>query len=170
MDKRVTPKSGQSSGASSPNDQTTIQALLVTSEDMVEHFPEHVFSALGCQVYTAHSVPDAKALADTHSFDLALLPLQVSNRSTLWLIEEMLDQKARLGVVVVSQNDQIDDAAEAMRLGAEDCIFLPFTENRLEKTIRSVLQRVSGKGTDPSARTILRSEHPTTSERTTPHT
>ncbi|WP_371169640.1 sigma-54-dependent transcriptional regulator [Aliiroseovarius sp. 2305UL8-7] len=142
------------------DDQTKSHALLVTSDEMAGQFPDHVFARLGCCVAVAHSVTEAKALADAQDFDLALLPLQVNNRSTLWLIEELLNKTSNLGVVVVSQNDQIDDAAEAMRLGAEDCIFLPFTEKRLHKTVSGVLQKVLGQNAVRPRRDVRRTAHP----------
>lgn len=106
--------------------------------------PATVFKSLDCEIRYANSIAEAKIIAEDDIVDIALLPLDVNGRSVLPLIRDLIKRNAEQAIIVVSKSNQINDAAEAMRLGALDCIFVPFTHNRLEKTVSQVLQKFGG--------------------------
>lgn len=85
--------------------------------------------------------------------DLVFLPITVDGQSARQFLDQIFAAPVQPVVVVVASNDQINAAAEAMRLGAFDCLFRPFSEKRLAKTIaaataalpvRSLLGSTSG--------------------------
>ncbi|WP_289040600.1 sigma-54 dependent transcriptional regulator [uncultured Aliiroseovarius sp.] len=122
-------------------DDTQPLAMVLAPARTVDLFPETAFDELGCMATYADTIDEAKAICARDKIDLMVLPLRMDDRNVLPFIRDVLMKHEDQAIVVVSQSDQIDDAAEAMRLGAQDCIFIPFTENRLKKTIRTVLQK-----------------------------
>ncbi|MDE9450968.1 sigma-54-dependent Fis family transcriptional regulator [Aliiroseovarius sp. Z3] len=109
-------------------------------------FPATVFRTLDCDVRYANSIAEARIIAKDDIVDIALLPLDVNGRSVLPLVRELMKRNIEQAIIVVPQSNQINDAAEAMRLGAMDCLFVPFTPTRLEKTVGQVLQKIGAGG------------------------
>ena len=116
-----------------------------------ELFPSAVFETLDCDVRYANSIAEARSIVKDDIVDIALLPLDVNGRSVLPLIRELMKRDDKQAIIVVSQSNQINDAADAMRLGAMDCLFVPFTPTRLEKTVGQLLQKIGGGRTRLSA-------------------
>lgn len=81
-----------------------------------------------------------KAWKSTHA-QLMILPVMLNGKSTLPFVQTCLAKNPTMKVVVVVNRDQINEAAEAMRVGVADCLFRPFSTARLHKTLAQVAQR-----------------------------
>lgn len=119
---------------------------------IADFFPRAVFDQLGCDIRYANSIFESRTIAEDDMVDIAILPLDVNGHSVLPLVRDLMKRNPRQAIIVVSQSDQINDAAEAMRLGAMDCIFVPFTQNRLQKTVGNVLQTLRRTDTPDTGR------------------
>lgn len=113
-------------------------ALVLSTPETAVFFSDEAFSRAGCAVLHAQTLTEAQALCTERRPDVVVLPLRLSNQS---LIPYLGDCKAHHdpGIVVVAENEEINDAAEAMRAGADDCLFHPFSSARLTRVLRSVL-------------------------------
>lgn len=120
------------------------QPLVLILSDADIQIPDQLFESLGCHHIAVSSSAEVSSSAADNPIDLIILPLTANSHSTMPLIAELLGQNSNQAIIVLSRSDQINDAAEAMRLGARDCVFLPFTSNRLQKTINNVLKRTTG--------------------------
>lgn len=128
------------------NETGSLTALVLAPTSLGAHLPRDAFQTYNFQVLYAETLKDARDIADQQPIATLFAPLQIGPDTTLSFIGDLLKNDPGLPVVVVSQNDQIDSAAEAMRLGAFDCIFLPFTKARLEKTVGNVAARLAKQG------------------------
>ncbi len=103
--------------------------------------PDEVFEETGCQLLRATDTDQASESCTTGLPDLVFLPLTLDGKPTTDQLRRCLSRQPEPVVVVVASNDQIDIAAEAMRLGAYDCLFRPFSRARLARTIRDALKQ-----------------------------
>ncbi|MEC7762593.1 MAG: sigma 54-interacting transcriptional regulator [Pseudomonadota bacterium] len=131
-------QSWSSDGSAQP-----VLALVLSTPEHAVFFAEEAFLRAGCQVIHAQSLPEAQILCEERRPDVVVLPLRLSGES---LIPYLGHCKASHdpGIVVVAQNEEINDAAEAMRAGADDCLFHPFSSARLTRTLRAILGAPDG--------------------------
>lgn len=112
---------------------------LILSEERDALVPSLSLSRMGLKVVN-ETTPEAAAQAcSTHRPDLVVMPLRMGDVSTLSYLQHCLEQNWSPMILVIAAYDQINEAAEAMRAGASDCLFKPFSDMRLERTIRSIL-------------------------------
>ncbi len=110
-----------------------------TQEDWL--LPDEVFAEAGCRLLRAHGSDQARESCTAHPPDLVFMPLVIEGRPATGQLRKCLAREPRPVVVVLASNDQIDIAAEAMRLGAHDCLFRPFSRARLARTIHGALKQ-----------------------------
>lgn len=103
---------------------------------------DEVFEAAGCTVRRADHAGDAIRRCSETNPALAFLPLTLDGKSTTNLLRQCLANHPTPVVVVVASNDQINSAAEAMRIGAYDCLFKPYSHTRLARTIDGAIKQV----------------------------
>lgn len=119
----------------------TVKVLAVGTRDQAWLFPDDPFLNAGCRILRAASLDDARAIFDTQLPQLVFLPLRLDGASTLSDVKDWLAREPDTTIVVVANNDEINEAAEAMRHGAFDCLFTPFSRIRLSKTVESAIRR-----------------------------
>ena len=113
-------------------------ALVLSTPESAMFFGEEAFARAGCRVVRAHSLDEAQSKCIEHKPELVVLPLRLSNQSLIPYLGQCKAQHAP-GIVVIAENEEINDAAEAMRAGADDCLFHPFSSARLTRTVRAAL-------------------------------
>lgn len=129
----------------------TITALVVAEPNDARPLPESLFTKAGCAVVQMANPAILPALCARHRPQIAFLPLTIAGQPSLAVLRAAMAPQRLPVVVVVADNDQINAAAEAMRDGAFDCLFRPFSEARLAKTIDGALGQLHRTGT-PAAR------------------
>lgn len=73
--------------------------------------------------------------------DVVLLDLMMPMMDGWTLLEELIGQKRRPGLIVVSAKTRAGDMARAFRLGADAYVTKPFDFDLLTRTIREVVDR-----------------------------
>ncbi|WP_139231305.1 sigma-54-dependent transcriptional regulator [Aliiroseovarius crassostreae] len=114
-------------------------ALVVLGEAMTQWLPAGHFSHLNCTPRYAQTIQEAEIQLAISVPDIVFIPLHLGGKPTEALLKSCRSLSPPPPVVVVASNDQINDAAEAMRLGAFDCLFHPFGAKRLEQALHSAL-------------------------------
>ncbi len=104
--------------------------------------PEDAFLGAGCRLERAEGFAEAEESCALSKPDLVFMPLTLDGKLTTDQLRRCLSHQPRPVVVVVASNDQINTAAEAMRLGAYDCLFKPFSRSRLERTIEEAVKQL----------------------------
>ena len=121
---------------------SVVTALVASGDNDAWLLPDDPFLNAGCRIVRATSQDEIAALCDRHKPQLLFLPLVVGGEASLTSLKRCMGKRPAPVVVVVAANDQINAAAEAMREGAFDCLFKPFSPNRLGKTIEAALKTV----------------------------
>ncbi|MEJ2021528.1 MAG: sigma 54-interacting transcriptional regulator [Maritimibacter sp.] len=124
-----------------------VLALVVSSPDDNWLMPDEPFRNAGCQILRAVDLPDASEKCHYYSPDLLFLPLTVGGQNVTDQIGDCQSMENPPVIIVVASNDQINAAAEAMRAGAYDCLFRPFSNARLTKAIANAMSTL--KARDP---------------------
>ena len=100
---------------------------------------------LGLEYMQATNLAQAKTLYNSHTPQIILLPITVNGEQTLDFTRTCLLANPQTQVIVIVNRNQINEAAEAMRLGVSDCLFKPFSQERLLKTLSVAVKRVGGE-------------------------
>ena len=91
-----------------------------------DHLQEH-----GAEVWASESGEAALAQLESDAFDVVLSELQLPDMAGLELLEQALSSQENLAVIMMAAFGSVEDAVEAMRLGATDFLSKPFSEEQL---------------------------------------
>ena len=120
--------------------------LVVDDDEAMREMIEDLLNARGYTTRTAASGNEALDLLDEHDFHCVLTDLQMPGMDGMALIGAMREKSPDTPTVMMTSFGSVENAVEAMRLGAHDFITKPFEADRLELTIaraaeKSELQR-----------------------------
>ncbi len=118
-----------------PGPGSGLLALLVGGGAAPAPIAQEPFIEAGLQVETADGLAEAVAKCKALSPPLLFVPLSVDPALLDDLLRPCLSREPGPVVVVIATNNEIDVAAEAMRAGAFECLFRPFSPARLAKII-----------------------------------
>ncbi len=141
-----------------------VSAMLVTDGDESRSLPEAPFRRVGLDVARADSLADAKRICSTLRPRLVFLPLNVDGRPAADILSKCLASQPAPVVVVIASHNEINAAAAAMRAGAFDCLFRPFSPGRLEKTIIAALKTLPEPVAPVGVASVSRNPAPTFDE------
>ena len=144
--------------------QTTPHSILVVDDD--ERFRSRLARALserGLEVRMAADVPEAIALAQAESPELAVVDLRMPGGSGLDLVRELKTIDPTTRVVVLTGYGSIATAVEAMRLGASNYVPKPADADEIlaafEKQAGSEANaQENAQGDEPPAPSLARAE------------
>ena len=84
-----------------------------------------------------------------HTYDLAVLDLQMPGMSGLELLEKMNEIDLKTPVVIITAFGDVPNAVNAMKLGAIDFLQKPLTPDQLRAVVLDVLNRHASDGREP---------------------
>jgi two-component system nitrogen regulation response regulator GlnG len=115
--------------------------LVVDDEPSIRFVLEKALGKAGHEVVCAASAEEARELLAARSFDVALLDVRLPGVSGFELLEEIRAAGRRPLVVVMTAQDTLRAAVNAMRLGAEDYLVKPFDLPRLLQVVHDLAER-----------------------------
>lgn len=101
-----------------------------------------IAKALGLEVLEASDLAEAERVCQKRKPGIVMLPARIEGQPTLPLMQLCLERAPETQVIMLVERDQINEAAEAMRAGILDCLFLPFSTERLAKTLAAAMGRL----------------------------
>ncbi|OUR63683.1 sigma-54-dependent Fis family transcriptional regulator [Methylophaga sp. 42_25_T18] len=116
-------------------DKEACSILIVDDETGIQDFLQRALSKVYDLVEVAGSVEEAEALRTEHYFDLLIIDICMPGISGLEWLKSLADQNGQSDVIFMTAFTDIDNAIEALRIGAFDFIQKPF---RLEEMTLSV--------------------------------
>ncbi len=119
--------------------------LMLQSERGLPAGLGEISEALGIELLISADMADAQDKFLAAQPGILLLPALFASQPTLPLIQTCLKQAPECQAIMLVERDQMNEAAEAMRAGILDCLFLPFSAERLAKTLAGVLKRLGVK-------------------------
>ncbi|MGB3296288.1 MAG: response regulator [Phormidesmis sp.] len=108
-----------------------------------------VSQALASQGYEVATAVDGSTAIDQLKetpADLLLLDIQMPGMDGIEVLQKAMAQQPSLKVIMISAHGSLDNAVEAMKLGAVDYLQKPFTPSELRELVGRVLgpEPVSG--------------------------
>jgi two-component system nitrogen regulation response regulator GlnG len=115
--------------------------LVVDDEPSIRFVLEKALGKAGFEVVCAASAEEARERLAGRRFEVALLDVRLPGRSGFELLEEIRAAGRRPFVVVMTAQDTLRAAVNAMRLGAEDYLVKPFDLERLVHVVSDLAGR-----------------------------
>ncbi len=97
----------------------------------------------GYQVETAAGGPAALARNAESRFDIMLIDVKMPGMDGLTLLKKLKETDADIAVVMMTAHGAIQDAVEAMKLGAYDYLLKPFDLEEFSLTIEKLVQMLT---------------------------
>ncbi|MDI6802923.1 MAG: response regulator [Bacteroidota bacterium] len=113
--------------------------LVVDDEPIVCHSVRRILSKQSCVVEEAFDVDAALQKMKLNRYDLILLDLKMPKRSGIEVLQSIKSNWPEIPVILISGYASIENAIEAIKLGASDIIPKPFTPAELTKKTQEVL-------------------------------
>lgn len=95
----------------------------------------------GYNIVSANSVQSAVRLLNSLSIDMVITDLKMPGESGLELIRHVTENLKGVGTLVITGFPSIQGAVESIRIGAEEYLVKPFTDEELFKAVERVLHR-----------------------------
>lgn len=110
------------------------------SEETVELIKRNLESS-GFQVYPAHNVQDALSFLESVAIDLVITDLKMPGQNGIQLIRHVSENYRGVGVLVITGFPSIEGAVESIKIGAEEYLVKPFTDEELFKSVNRVVSK-----------------------------
>ena len=123
------------------SDERRVRLLIVDDEQSIRKLCVKIGESLNFVCFEAENAEAALAKLESDIPDLVLVDLRMAQMSGLEFLETVKKQLPRTEVAIITGYGSIDNAVQAMKLGAYDYITKPF---RLEE-MKLVLQRMAQK-------------------------
>ncbi|HID96778.1 MAG TPA: sigma-54-dependent Fis family transcriptional regulator, partial [Thermodesulfobacteriaceae bacterium] len=114
--------------------------LIVDDDPNIRDGSSQVLSRAGYDVSEASTGAEALSLVDRFEFDLILLDLKMPDVNGLDLLRNIRENDQQVPVVMITAYGTIQNAVEAMRLGADDFLPKPFEPDELRMVVSRILK------------------------------
>ncbi|MGA7156200.1 MAG: response regulator transcription factor [Acidobacteriaceae bacterium] len=118
-----------------------IRALLVDDEPGIRRALSTTLRELGFEAMEASRGEEALHLAQSRSFDVVLLDLNMPGIGGMETLERLRSAYPRLPILVITVRDEELDKVEALERGADDYITKPFSMRECVARIRASVRR-----------------------------
>src|SRR5262245_4466378 len=116
--------------------------ILVTegSFEICQQFQQLLEPHSEIEVDTVSTSEEALAALKEHNYSIFITELRAPHLDGMHLIEEVQKRCIPVTVIVLAAHSSIDDAVQAMRLGAYDFLRLPIEPRHLHLVIKRILR------------------------------
>lgn len=132
--------------------RTPIGASVLVVDDSIETVElirRNLVSA-GYQVYTAHAVQSAIAMLESIRVDLVITDLKMPDGNGVQLVQHVSENFKGVGILVITAFPSIEGAVQSIKVGAEEYVVKPFTDQELFSAVERVLSKTRQfKRTEP---------------------
>lgn len=97
---------------------------------------------LADEIFSAHSIGDAKEIVEGESIDLMVLDLNLPDGDGLDFIKYLRDSKNSFPIVILSARSLESDMIVGLKLGADDYLVKPFSLMVLKEKLRAIMKRI----------------------------
>jgi len=119
----------------------SINILVVDDEESIRRLAEKELSNTRRVVRTADTASRAFDLMRQQQFDVIVLDIRLPDGCGIELFEKFREIMPGVEIILITGHGNIENAVEAMKMGAYDYITKPFTLDRLELVIEKAYQR-----------------------------
>lgn len=117
--------------------------LIVDDEKNIRLTVAQALEPLAYEVATAVDGKDALHQLKEQEFNLILLDLRMPGMDGLEVLRRAVETQPDIQIIIISAHGTVENAVEAMKLGAVDFLQKPFTPQELRDRVYQVLERES---------------------------
>lgn len=115
--------------------------LIVDDEKNLRLTMRMCLEPFGYEISTADDGKDALRQLEEQEFDLILLDIRLPGMDGLEVLRRAVKHHPDIRIIMVSAHGTVENAVEAMKLGAVDFIQKPFTPQEIRTIVQQVLDR-----------------------------
>lgn len=118
-----------------------INILVVDDSAETVELIKRNLESVGYQIYTAGNVQSAVKLLNALSIDLVISDLKMPGENGIELVRHVTENCKGVGVLVITGFPTIQGAVESIKIGAEEYLVKPFTDEELFRSVERVLAK-----------------------------
>ena len=99
----------------------------------------------GYEVITSENVPDAVKILNNHRIDLVITDMKMPKHSGFDLVRYVSENFYDTAVIMITAYPSIEGAVEAIKMGADDFLAKPYTDDELMSVVRQSLERLAAQ-------------------------
>ena len=119
----------------------TMQVLVVDDEEPIRRLVEKELAAERRRITTAGSVEAALKRFRRETYDVVLLDMRLPDGSGLDLLIQFQELAPEVQVIIITGHGDVDNAVQAMKMGAYDYMTKPFALDHLSLVMEKAYQR-----------------------------
>ena len=117
--------------------------LVVDDDKNIRRTVTIALESLDYYVHTAFDGKDAMVQLTGDKYDLIITDLKMPGMNGMELLQQAIAKYPEIKIVLISAHGTVDNAVEAMKLGALDFLQKPFTPKELRNLVHNVLETES---------------------------
>lgn len=117
--------------------------LVVDDDKNIRNTVSMALKSLDYFVHTAFDGKDAMLQLTGDKYDMIITDLKMPGMNGMELLEQAIAKYPEIRIVLISAHGTVDNAVEAMKLGAVDFLQKPFTPKELRNLVHNVLETES---------------------------
>ncbi len=114
--------------------------LIVEDESRMREVIGMMLSDLDIHLFEAADGQQALDIFERESIQLVITDLKLPKRTGMEVLQYIKDKRPEIPIIIITAFGSIDNAVEAIRLGAFDYVTKPFKEERLRACVQKALQ------------------------------
>ena len=119
--------------------------LVVDDDKNIRRTVSMALESLDYFVHSAFDGKDAMVQLTGDKYDLMITDLKMPGMNGMELLEQAIAKYPEIKIVLISAHGTVDNAVEAMKLGAVDFLQKPFTPKELRNLVHNVLEQESAE-------------------------
>ena len=129
---------------------TKAKILVVDDDKNIRRTVSMALESLDYFVHTAFDGKDAMVQLTGDKYDMIITDLKMPGMNGMELLEQAIAKYPEIKIVLISAHGTVDNAVEAMKLGAVDFLQKPFTPKELRNLVHNVLETESNEAESES--------------------
>jgi len=117
------------------------KVLIIDDEKNIRLTLSQVIESTGAKTETAVNGEEGLEKMANEKFDIILLDIKMPGIDGMEVLRRIREMKSEARVVMITAHGTIDNAVEAMKLGAIDFIQKPFSPNEIRDIVEKISQR-----------------------------
>jgi len=114
--------------------------LVVDDDKNIRRTVSMALESLDYFVHTAFDGKDAMVQLTGDKYDMIITDLKMPGMNGMELLEQAIAKYPEIKIVLISAHGTVDNAVDAMKLGAVDFLQKPFTPKELRNIVHNVLE------------------------------
>ncbi len=120
-----------------------IQVLVIDDEPSIRTLIEKELASSRIEIFSVSSGKEALDIVKKKEFDVIILDIRLPDIDGMTLLKKFKENLPDVEIIIITGYATIEDAINAMKIGAYDYITKPFALEHLELLIEKAYQRVS---------------------------